>query len=251
MNCEQARQLFDAYLDGELSSSLATELGAHRLRCPGCRRALALLEVSGHIIGSDADDAGLPADFSDRLLSCVEDLSRRRWVRFRRTLYFAGPVAAAAVVVLAFAGVFDGRRESKVAGLTEVNRQTVPTARPFDAPALGTDAGPAGQIGEDALSEFIEQTQRNMADKRRSGESLQLMFDQTIEGLLDQLESAEVPTRGEQGLPDEGGPSDKDVSSNTDASSSHGQAPAGKDDSASPAPKKEDDSAKKGEVEDL
>ncbi len=106
MDCEHAQQLFDAYLDGELSSSLATELGAHRLRCPECRRALALLEVTGHVLASDVDIVELKKGFEDRLLACVG--SRTSWQqRFRKTLYVAGPLAAAAVIALAFLGAFD------------------------------------------------------------------------------------------------------------------------------------------------
>ena len=110
MRCEQARQLFDAYLDGQLSPSQGTELGAHRLQCAECRRALALLEVSGHILASDRDPVAVQDDFSDRLLACM-DVRRARWIRrIPRILYVAGPMAAAAVVALAFFGVFDSNR---------------------------------------------------------------------------------------------------------------------------------------------
>lgn len=239
MNCEQARQLFDAYLDGELSASLATELGAHRLRCANCRRALALMEVSGHIIGSDREARTLPSTFSDRLLSCVDNDGRRRWIRFRRALYVAGPLAAAAVVVLAFAGFFDGRGESKVAGITEeVRRESSGAPELFGGSAQGVDAGAGAQAGEHGLLEFIEQAQRNMADKRRSSESLQQMLDQTIEEALDQLENAEVPTGGEDASPDKNG-------------SPAGQLPAGEDGGDLPVRKKKDRSSKTNEVEDL
>ncbi len=211
MNCEQAKQLFDAYLDGELSTSLATELGAHRLRCSNCRRALALLEVSGHIIGSDREAGTLPEAFSDRLLSCVDDQNRRAWVRFRRTLYIAGPVAAAAVVVLAFAGLFDGQGKSTVAGKTEIKQQPSGTGD-----QLGSSTGANEQeLGEHALSDFIEQAQRNMEDKRRSGESLQQMLDQTIFGALDQLEEEGATPRlsgppREAEVPDAEAPAEQD-----------------------------------------
>ena len=36
ITCQNARQLFDRYLDGELTSSLHTELHAHRLNCSEC-----------------------------------------------------------------------------------------------------------------------------------------------------------------------------------------------------------------------
>ncbi len=120
MRCEQARQLFDAYLDGELSATQSTELGAHRLQCGDCRRALALLEVSGHIVASDRDPVSLRSDFVDRLLACMEAGPARWPYRIRRGLYIAGPVAAAAVIGLAFMGFFDSVNKTQVAGHKEV-----------------------------------------------------------------------------------------------------------------------------------
>lgn len=135
MDCEQARQLFDAYLDGELGSALATELGAHRVHCAECRQALALLEVSEHLITSDPERRELGADFTNRLLACMDlpDASWRQTTerltrpttesepmvsRLRRGLFWTGVSAAAAMVALAFLGAFDRRGESRVAGLT-------------------------------------------------------------------------------------------------------------------------------------
>ena len=73
MNCEQAKNLFDAYLDGELSPSLETEFGAHRISCGHCRHRLALMEVAGHVIRADSGgDVELPDDFTERLLACID-----------------------------------------------------------------------------------------------------------------------------------------------------------------------------------
>ena len=89
MNCEQARNLFDAYLDGELSQTLQAELGAHRVACDTCRHELALLEVAGDVMSADLDSGDkLGTAFSDRLLECVnlpESRSRRPWA-FNRWL---------------------------------------------------------------------------------------------------------------------------------------------------------------------
>jgi hypothetical protein len=242
MNCEQAEQLFDAYLDGELSTSLATELGAHRLRCSNCRRALALLEVSGHIIGSDREAGTLPEAFSERLLSCVSDQNRRRWVRFRKTLYIAGPMAAAAVVVLAFAGFFDGTGASKVAGVTEVKSPNATTDQ-SESSTLGAGADSADRDAVQALSAFIEQTRRNVEDKQRSGESLQHMLDQTILGTLDKLERVESKESGDGALPN------KEPLSGADATPD-GKAVSGTDAPDSGTRREEKPSGKDG-VEDL
>lgn len=129
VDCRQAQQLFDAYLDGELSPSLETELGAHRVQCGDCRRALALLEVSGHIIRADHEDVTADSAFTDRLLACMDEpdhsLTHRAW----RVASIGGGLAAAALVALAFLGLFDTRQRGKVAGVSEESsaRRPVPT----------------------------------------------------------------------------------------------------------------------------
>jgi anti-sigma factor RsiW len=200
MRCEQARQLFDAYLNGELSPSLTTELGAHRVRCPDCRRALALLEVTGHIVASDRDPVTLDVGFTNRLIACMESPQPRWTVRFRRSLYIAGPLAAAAVIALAFLGVFD-RPDGKVLGERGLGDRprVVENVRPADkAPDEGAlEEGDYNERAERLLAAWIEQTQENMEAKRQSGESLQKAFGLTVRQLLDILKQAEQASQSE------------------------------------------------------
>lgn len=197
MRCEQARQLFDTYLDGELSGSLATELGAHRVHCAECRRALALLEVSGQIIAADRAPDALGEDFSDRLLACVKPRAFPWTQRLRRRLYIAVPLAAAAVIVLALTGVFDGR-DTRFAGEKGFR---------LDEPA-GQDGGltpvaaePTGADDAMLLEDWVERTRRNFAIKRESGESLQKYLDMTILQWIDVLESAEQGPTSDEHFP--------------------------------------------------
>ena len=98
MRCADARQLFDAFLNRELSPSMATELQAHRVKCADCRRELALLEVSGHVLRADRDPVTVDDSFTDRLIACMDE-PRSRWpMRLRWTAYVGAPLAAAAVV---------------------------------------------------------------------------------------------------------------------------------------------------------
>lgn len=199
MHCEQARQLFDAYLDGELSPSLATELGAHRLRCADCRQALALLEVSGHILRSDRDPVQASDGFTDRLLACVDTApSWRRKVL--NSIYIGGPLAAAAVIALAFVGVFDGKRPSQVAGVQQV---AAPSVVQSTQPGNQAAVAPAQTVdpAEQALGEFFDQTQQRMKDK---GESVQRVLDLTVLQMLDILEEAK--DRSQPGLKSDGVP---------------------------------------------
>ncbi|MFQ5413300.1 MAG: anti-sigma factor family protein [Phycisphaerae bacterium] len=193
MHCEAARQLFDAYLDGELSGSLAAELGAHRLQCAACRRELALLEVSGHIIASDRESSSISDGFTDRLMACMgsEPVS---WVRrIRLGLYVAAPLAAAAVVVMAFLGVFD-RPANRVAGLEE---QAPATARASRSAPLQDSVAPASADvqapgGIEPLDRWLERAGENLAAKRRSSDALHRKLDLTVLQLLDILQRTEA-----------------------------------------------------------
>lgn len=201
MNCEQAQQLFDAYLDGDLSPTLATELGAHRLKCPECRRQLALLEVSGHIISSDREPVSLESGFTSRLLGCM-DLRKPRWsARLPRIAYIGGPLAAAAVIALAFLGVFD-RPDTMRAGLKEFRTVDAPPAEDSGRSGFSRDGAPEGEktstpdVDERLLEEWIEQTRSSIAAKRESSESLQKVFDLTVLQLLDILDQARTAPAG-------------------------------------------------------
>lgn len=196
MRCEEARQLFDSYLDGELPAGLATELGAHRLRCPDCRRALALLEVSGHIIASDREPVALGGDFEDRLLACVEPRLVRWRRRLHRALYIGPALAAAAVITLAFLGFFD-RREALVAGQKETSPAHVrgTQAQPSFEARLPQPDERTDSAQERRLRDWVIQTQQNLAAKRESGKSLQKALDITILQTLDILKEADEKAR--------------------------------------------------------
>ncbi len=204
MRCQEAQQLFDSYLDGELPAGLATELGAHRLRCPDCRRALALLEVSGHIIASDREPVSLGGDFEDRLLACVEPRFVRWRRRLRRGLYIAGPLAAAAVIVLAFFGAFD-RPVAIVAGEKETSpvhmRGAQPQQRTSVDPRLPQSEVRTDSAEQRRLRDWVIQTQQNLAAKRESGKSLQKALDITILQMLDILKEADEKARAPQHPP--------------------------------------------------
>lgn len=102
MNCTQACNLFDAYLDGELTGSLAAEFGAHHLACADCRRELALLEVTGHVIASDTDMPLLSSEFTERLLQCAVAQPAGHRTRTRWLIWSIAPVAAAAACLAIF-----------------------------------------------------------------------------------------------------------------------------------------------------
>lgn len=208
MRCEQARQLFDAYLDGELSASLATELGAHRLRCAECRQALALLEVSGHIVRTDQEPVQLERNFTERLLGCMDQRSLPWLTRWRREMYIAGTLAAAAVIALAFLGAFDNR-EAKVAGVKKVMIERPGESAPTDRPAVG-ELAPTGEAGapdgsQETLEAWIDRARDNIAIKRESGASLRWLLDEKATQWSHMLQDAGAEPVPQGAVPDADG----------------------------------------------
>lgn len=153
MRCEQAQNLFDAYLDGELSPALETELAAHRLQCEECRHALALLEVVGHVVEADRDDEPTLDDaFSERLLSCLEESGVIRRMTPRKLLAGIGLLAAAAAVAVVGLVALRGP-EPRVAGVRRIN----------PAPKLDRAANEAVERFEATWNDRIDQA-RNLID---------------------------------------------------------------------------------------
>jgi len=189
MRCEEAQELFHSYLDGELAPTLQTEFAAHRVQCSECRRALALLEVSGHVIRSQPDTACVQEDFSDRLLACMAS-PRRRWLnRARWALYVGGPTAAAAVVGMALIGFFD--KPNLVAGRktqVDVPARATTLADTVEEELRTTHRISNNERDEQALAEMLRNAQRNVLDKRQDVKSLSETLDLTILQWLDILE---------------------------------------------------------------
>ena len=95
IDCRQANNLFDVYLDGELGGSLTTELHAHVLACDDCRLELALHKAGGDVVAAD------------RAASTECGLYRSR---HRRVEAAASPGAGAPAHRSAVGGPRDGRR---------------------------------------------------------------------------------------------------------------------------------------------
>lgn len=143
MNCAECEQLFDAYLDGELSGSLRLEFDAHRIRCTRCQQTLAMLESVGDVIGSNAGMPALSDDFTDAVMSRIEARSpRRSWLRPSRRVVVVG-VALQAAAVLLFALLFPWEQ------------QATPVPQVDPAPMVVADEQPAGFDFREAYRNYI------------------------------------------------------------------------------------------------
>lgn len=176
MDCQQARNLFDSYLDGELSGTLATELDAHRLQCPTCRQELALLEVAGHVIAVEPEPGeGLSEDFPDRLLACVEPRSIKPATRLRRPMVIgASLLALAASVVLVVALIRSPT--PKVAG-EKIFRNTAEAPEKVPEPTL--------DVAAESLRKQVETT---WSARRRSANALFQFGQDLLTDMLEQLD---------------------------------------------------------------
>ncbi len=169
LTCENARNLFDAYLNGELPTAMETELNAHRLRCPRCRHELALLEVTGEVIAADDGAPALSNEFSSRLLACVTGQYNSPQHRRRRLIRIGAQVLAAAACI-ALAVIHFSGPEKKVAG--------------FKTPRINVSPSQVGAADRFADAEqpaspqetFQAQLERALTEWRNDASSLKKMY---------------------------------------------------------------------------
>lgn len=187
MNCQQAEQLFNAYLDGDLAALLRDELDAHRLHCTECRQELALLEVAGHVIASDVKSApaALSSDFTNRLIACVEKPQPQTVQRFRypRWLYIGGSLAAAACILMAFT-VFFGGPEPQVAGVKITNPN----------PIVADDESLVKEL-DSAADSIVDRVESTWTTRAESAHSLIEFSQMSLLQILDQFDVEEKASR--------------------------------------------------------
>lgn len=103
IECRQANNLIDAYLNEELSASWTAELHAHLIACPRCSRELALLDACGDVIATDRIGP-VPSDgFADRVLAASREMLSQGARARRRgpfSVWAGAGLAAAAVLAL-------------------------------------------------------------------------------------------------------------------------------------------------------
>jgi len=193
ITCQHARQLFDRYLDGELSPSLQAELHAHQLSCSACQTELAMLEACGDVIMLDRRrEPKLSDSFTDRVLMArrsqlASQPRRRNW---GRTLVVVGsPLAAAASIALCLTLMWPSapQRTTVKAGRTE----TVP---PVIAKIQGgSEAGLSDQdpnlqstqmsssaLMESILATAVERSTQTVEGTKRNLSKLGLLLQQAL-----------------------------------------------------------------------
>lgn len=180
IECGQARNLFDGYLNEELSASWTTELHAHAVSCGDCRRALSMLAACGDVIAEDTVGPIPSEDFTDRVLSATWEVRRRgaltnRW----RTISIwsgASATAAAAAILLWFVplggvpspegGVSSS--ETRVRGVVVEGRaeSDLRSAKVFTVQAMESEG--SGEIDSDSGAGALYDLVEILADHQRT-----------------------------------------------------------------------------------
>jgi len=204
VTCEDARNLFDAHLNGELPGTLETELNAHRLRCPTCRHELAVLEVAGAVITADDGVPTLDDEFAARLMACVSEQQTPGRLRRRRLIRIGTRLLAAAACVVFLVGYFVSRPEKEVAGWRSIRPGSVRAGK-------GDTRSNALEAPNDraaAQPSFQSQVERALTGWRNDASSLKKMYRSItppIQGELSLERSEGVhdqPDLSEPGLPE-------------------------------------------------
>lgn len=107
MNCDRVRELLSEYLDDVLAPEEAAAMREHLASCAGCSAEFAALERTVELCRA-LDEVEVPAGFRASLHGRIAARSSRRGVvgilgRAYRRIPYKGLVAAAAVLIIAFA----------------------------------------------------------------------------------------------------------------------------------------------------
>lgn len=189
ITCQHAHQLFDRYLDGELSASLQTELHAHRLNCSACQGELALLEACGDVIAMDRCEPQVSVSFTDRVVLAQRGRHAVRPRRWRRMLWLAGsPMAAAASIAFTIAVISPParapQRPTAIRGIQEATPEGFRPASTNQSPdalrALASTPQMEPNKFVDSVDSFlapiVERSKSTIDGTRRGAEELQLLM---------------------------------------------------------------------------
>jgi hypothetical protein len=204
ITCINAKQLFDRYLDGELSSSLQAELHAHRLNCSHCQQDLAIREACGDVIRMDEREPRLDGSFTNRVMLAYRTQTRptgRKWQRIAR--WGGSGLAAAASIGLAVMFIMTPQTpdltRTEVAPFVEAAPKPVRELLIAKEGTQMTDAAKeeleaAPQMGAanftSLLTPIVDQAQRTFTSARRGTEELQLLVQMGISAAAEKLDTA-------------------------------------------------------------
>lgn len=206
ITCQHARQLFDRYLDGELSPSLQAELHAHQLSCSACQTELAMLEACGDVIMLDRRrEPKLSDSFTDRVLMArrsqlASQPRRRNW---GRTLVVVGsPLAAAASIGLCLSLMWPSAPQRQGSKRGVAVRVDVPpdsttavyggSSEPANQdPNLSATQMPSSALMDSILKTFVERSTQTVEGTKNNLSKLELLWQRALAGTNARVASQE------------------------------------------------------------
>lgn len=209
ITCQNAKQLFDRYLDGELSSSLQAELHAHQLNCGDCQQELAILEACGDVVRMDAREPRLDSSFTHRVMLAYREQRSSPHRRWRRIGLWAGSgLAAAASIALAVIWMVPNNPPD-LPSVTAAAKVAVPEAvQDLLIATEGTQLTEAAKAELKAspkmsaanftslLTPIVDRAQRTLSSARRGAEELQILLQMGAASARESVESAAPPSDG-------------------------------------------------------
>jgi predicted anti-sigma-YlaC factor YlaD len=72
IDCSEMIQNLNGYVDGELDSSLCSDIEAHLRVCPKCRVVVNTLKKTIQLYQEDGKETSLSPEAKQRLLSCLD-----------------------------------------------------------------------------------------------------------------------------------------------------------------------------------
>lgn len=226
ISCKHSRQLFDRYLDGELSPSLQAELHAHQIACSDCQSELAMMEACGDVIRHDRREPRLDDAFTDRVMAVHRDrqvIRAKRWFIpqgpwYRAATIALSPLAAAASIALAVTLIlptYQPAQKTVVAG-GDKGREAIPEdfqkmlISPERKDELSTEAiqdlnntpqMSAVHFMDALLKPVVEQAQSTIEGARSSTAQLELLMEIGLAKPTEKL-AAEWRMQNERGRED-------------------------------------------------
>jgi hypothetical protein len=210
ITCKNAQQLFDRYLDGELSSSLQAELHAHRLNCSECQQDLAIFEACGDVVRMDTREPRLDSSFTNRVMLGYAVRRRSHRPRWQRIATWAGTgLAAAASITLAVIWMLPSSPPNLPSITAGAKVAVSEPAKEFLTAKEGTQLTDAAKAELDAtpqmgaanftslLTPIVKRARSTFANARRGSEELQMLLQMGISTARESVDVA-APVTGAQ-----------------------------------------------------
>jgi mycothiol system anti-sigma-R factor len=124
MDCNEIRQLLDAYLDGELEEALQPEVKKHLNSCPDCRKEVEATSGFNSLVRANMPMYRAPAQLKARIRALLREESAPKsdWLfRFRRPLIYAAAMLVLGFILVSALRTFSPNKDQELIGQAITN----------------------------------------------------------------------------------------------------------------------------------